>query len=162
MADVPAGPAAPPGPAARAWAWLVGLALLGLSLSPMLRPVGYDSFPFSSFPMFAHGRADAVATVHRAVAVTAGGDRLALPPRALGSDEVLQADATLRHAIRRGKKASARLCREVARRVAADPDLSAAVTVEIVSERHDALRYFAGDLTPLGEPRRRARCEVPR
>ena len=148
--------------AARAWPWAVGLVLLGLTLSPLARPPGYDSFPFSSFPMFAHGRKDAVTAVHRAIGVRADKSRFALPPRALGSDEVLQADATLRHAIRRGKKASLRLCRAVARRVADDPALDDIVLIELVSERHDALAYFDGDLTPLGEPRRRARCKVPR
>ncbi|MFZ6178619.1 hypothetical protein ACOXH8_07790 [Nannocystis pusilla] len=154
---------APPttrGPAVRPW--LVGLVLLGLSLSPMLRPLGYDSFPFSSFPMFAHGRKDAVFTVHRAVAVLADGTQVVLPPRALGSDEVLQADTSLRHAIRRGKKASAALCKAVARRVAADPAHAGAVAVELVSERHDALAYFAGDPTPLAPPKRQARCKLPR
>lgn len=145
-----------------AWPWLVGLVLLGLSLSPMLRPLGYDSFPFSSFPMFAHGRKDAVFTVHRAVAVLADGTQVVLPPRALGSDEVLQADTSLRHAIRRGKKASAALCKAVARRVAADPAHAEAVAVELVSERHDALAYFAGDPTPLAPPKRQARCKLPR
>jgi len=144
------------------WPWLVGLSLLGLSLSPMLRPAGYDSFPFSSFPMFAHGRKDAVTTVHRAVAILPDDRAVALPPRALGSDEVLQADATLRHAIRGGKKASAKLCRAIARRVAADPALSAAVAVELLTERHDAIAWFAGDPTPLSPPKRRARCKLPR
>ncbi|WAS96874.1 hypothetical protein [Nannocystis punicea] len=145
-----------------AWPWLVGLVLLGLTLSPMLRPLGYDSFPFSSFPMFAHGRKDAVFTVHRAVAVGPDGAQVTLPPRALGSDEVLQADVTLRHAIRRGKKASAALCRSVARRVAADPGHADAAFVELVSERHDALAWFAGDPTPLAAPKRQARCKIAR
>lgn len=153
---VPQAPA--PGPA---WPWAVGLVLLGLALSPMARPLGYDSFPFSSFPMFAHGRKDAVTSVHRAVAVMPDGARVALPPRALGSDEVLQVDATLRHAIRRGKKGSERLCRAVAGRVAADPSFAGATHVELLTERYDALVYFAGDTAPLGEPKRRARCKVP-
>lgn len=147
----------------RAFAWFVGLLLLGLSLSPMARPTGYDSFPFSSFPMFAHGRKDAVTTVHRALAELPDGTRVPLPPRALGSDEVLQADTTLRHAIRRGKKASERLCRAIARRVADDPSLAAgALAVELVSARHDAIAYFAGDTDPLAPPKRRARCKIPR
>ncbi|MCY1070302.1 hypothetical protein OV090_36500 [Nannocystis sp. RBIL2] len=154
--------APPPTRGPAPWPWLVGLVLLGLSLSPMLRPLGYDSFPFSSFPMFAHGRKDAVTTVHRAVAVLPDGTHVALPPRALGSDEVLQADVTLRHAIRRGKKASAALCKAVARRVAADPAHAEAVAVELLTERHDALAYFAGDLTPLAPPKRQARCKLPR
>ncbi|MDC0716291.1 hypothetical protein [Nannocystis bainbridge] len=148
--------------ASAVWPWLVGLVLVGLSLSPMLRPLGYDSFPFSSFPMFAHGRKDAVTNVHRAVAVGPDGAKVSLPPRALGSDEVLQADVTLRHAIRRGKKASAALCRTVARRIAGDPAHADAVAVELLTERHDALAYFAGDTTPLAPPKRQARCKIAR
>ncbi|MDC0666604.1 hypothetical protein [Nannocystis radixulma] len=154
--------APPVRPESDVWPWLVGLLLLGMSLSPMLRPLGYDSFPFSSFPMFAHGRKDAVTNVHRAVAVLPDGTPVALPPRALGSDEVLQADVILRHAIRGGKKASAKLCRSVARRVADDPVLSTAVAVELVTERHDAIAWFAGERTPLSPPKRRARCKLPK
>lgn len=141
--------------------WLVGLILLGLTLSPMARPTTYDSFPFSSFPMFAHGRKDAVTSVHRLVAVLPDESTLALPPRLLGSDEVLQVDATLRHAIRAGKRACSKLCRDVARRVADDPAFAGATFVEFRTERHDALAYFAGDTDPLDKPKLRARCKVP-
>lgn len=141
--------------------WLLGAALLGLTISPLARPPTYDSFPFSSYPMFAHGRKDALTDAHRAVALFPDGARVTLPPRALGTDEVLQADTTLRHAIRRGKKPSDRLCKQIARRVADDPDFAGATTVEIVSERYDAIAYFAGATDPVDKPRRRARCKVP-
>lgn len=142
--------------------WLLGAALLGLTLSPLLRPPSYDSFPFSSYPMFAHGRKDALTDSHRALAVYPDGTRVALPPRALGTDEVLQADTTLRHAIRRGKRGLDRLCRQIAGRVAADPEFAGAATVEIVSERYDAIAYFAGATDPVDKPKGRARCKVPR
>jgi hypothetical protein len=141
--------------------WLLGAALLGLTLSPLLRPASYDSFPFSSYPMFAHGRKDALTDAHRALAVWPDGARVTLPPRALGTDEVLQADTTLRYAIRRGKKHLDRLCRQIAGRVAADPELAGATHVEIVSERYDAIAYFAGATDPVDPPKRRARCKVP-
>lgn len=147
--------------AAAAWPWLLGLVLLGLMLSPLARPASQDSFPFSSFPMFAHERKDAITHVDRAVAHLEGGAVVMLPPRALGTDEVLQAAATLRHAIRRGKRGSARLCAAIAARVAADPAFPGAKEVELLTERYDAIAYFAGDQAPLDAPIRRARCKVP-
>lgn len=145
----------------RAWPWLLGVTLLGLMLSPLARPAGADSFPFSSYPMFAHGRKDAVTDVDRAVALMPDGAALPLPPRALGTDEVLQAATTLRHAIRRGRRAAGRLCAAIAARVAADPEFAGAREVELRTERYDALAYFAGDTAPLTAPARRARCKVP-
>lgn len=142
--------------------WAIGVVLLGLTLSPLARPPSYDSFPFSSYPMFAHGRKDAVTQSHRAVGLLADGSRVALPPRALGSDEVLQADATLRHAIRRGRPAVSKLCLAIAARVAGDAALAAVETVALVSERHDAIAYFAGDTAPLAPPKRHGRCKVVR
>lgn len=141
--------------------WLLGAALLGLTLSPLCRPPSYDSFPFSSYPMFAHGRKDAAFDAYRAVALFPDGARVSLPPRALGTDEVLQADTSLRLAVRRGKKTSDRLCRQIARRVADDPAFAGATTVELVTERYDAIAYFAGATDPIDKPKRRARCKVP-
>lgn len=146
--------------AAAAWPWLFGLVLLALQLSPLTRPASADSFPFSSFPMFAHERKDAITHVDRAIAFFDGAPAVMLPPRVLGTDEVLQAAATLRQAIRRGRKGSARLCEEIAARVAVDPAFPGATEVEVRSERYDAIAYFAGDKVPLGKPVRRARCKV--
>lgn len=141
--------------------WLMALVLLGLMLSPLARPASDDSFPFSSYPMFAHARDNAETVVDRAVAHLEDGRVVPLPPRALGTDEVLQAAATLRQAIRRGRRGNARLCAAIAARIAGDPDYADATEVEILSERYDALAYFAGDTAPLSPPTRRARCKVP-
>lgn len=143
-------------------AWAIGAVILGLTMSPLVRAPGYDSFPFSSYPMFAHGRKDALTQSHRAVGVLADGSRVALPPRSLGSDEVLQADATMRHAIRRGRPGVSKLCYAVAGRVAKDPSLAAVVGVELVSEKYDAIGYFAGETAPIAAPRRHGRCKVVR
>lgn len=142
--------------------WAIGLTLLALTLSPLARPPGYDSFPFSSYPMFAHGRKDASTRSHRAIGLRQDGVQVALPPRMVGSDEVLQADATLRQAIRRGSKAVARLCRQIAQRVAADPSFVEVARVEVVTENYDAIAYFAGDTAPSGPIRRHGRCRVRR
>jgi hypothetical protein len=143
-------------------AWLVAAALLAAQVFPLTRGPLYDSFPWSTFPMFAHGLPTAVTPVDQLLAVAADGSARPVPPRLVANDEVLQAAATLRTTIRRGKKASRALCRKVAARVAADPEWSDIVRLELVSRKFDALRYFAGDQTPLGKPRVRAKCKVPR
>lgn len=147
-------------PAARAW--LVAAGLLAVQVSPLARGPHYDSFPWSTFPMFAHGRPDALTHVDRVVAVAADGTSRPVPPRLVANDEVLQAAATLRSTIRRGKKSTRALCRQIAARVAADPAWADATRVEIVSLKYDALAYFAGDHAPLGKPRLRGKCKVPR
>lgn len=147
---------------APAYAWLVTGVMLALVLSPLVRPAGADSFPWSSYPMFAHGRATAVTGVHHLVAFDADGARRPVPPRLVANDEVLQADVTLRRAVRGGRKASAALCRKVAARIADDPDWADVVRLELLTEKFDALRYFAGDTAPLTPPKQRAKCKVKR
>jgi hypothetical protein len=144
------------------YAWLISAGVLLSVLSPLARPAGADSFPWSSYPMFAHGRPSPVTGVHHLLAIDADGRRRPVPPALVANDEVLQADVTIQRAIRRGKKTSVALCRKVAARLAEDPDWSDAVRVELVSEKFDALRYFAGDRAPLTKPRLRARCKVKR
>jgi len=141
---------------------LVAALMLATLAWPLIQGPRYDSFPWSSFPMFAHGRADAITRVDQLLAVSADKSRRPVPPRLVANDEVLQAASTLHTAIRRGRKASAALCRQVAARVAADPDWADVVRLELVTVKFDALQYFAGDTTPQGKPRVRARCKVPR
>jgi hypothetical protein len=144
------------------YAWLVSGVLLALVLSPLLGPADADSFPWSSYPMFAHGRADAISQVNHLVAFDAEGARRPVPPQLVANDEVLQADATLRRAIRGGRKTRVALCRKVAARVADEPDWADIVRLELLTEKFDALRYFSGDTAPLEPPLLRARCTVPR
>jgi len=141
--------------------WLLGAALLGLVLRPLCQPAGADSFPFSSFPMFAFGRPDAITGVYHLVAFDAAGDRRPVPPKLVANDEVLQAEASLRRAVRGGRKTSMALCQQVAARIADDPAWADIVHLELLGERFDALRYFAGDTAPL-KSRTRARCTVTR
>lgn len=146
----------------RVYAWLLSGVMLALVLSPLARPPGADSFPFSGYPMFAHGRPTAVTDVHHLVGFTADETRRPVPPRLVANDEVLQADATLRRAVRRGKKAATALCRTVAARVAEQPAWDDVVRLELRSEKFDAVRYFAGDTATLKPPKIRAKCKVKR
>ena len=144
-----------------AYAWALGAVMLALVLRPLAWPAGADSFPFSSYPMFAFGRPDAITDVHHIVAFDAAGVGRPVPPHLVANDEVLQAEVSLRRAVRGGPRASAAMCEKVAARVADDPAWADVVHLDLLSERFDALRYFAGDTTPI-KARRRARCTVPR
>ena len=143
------------------YAWSLGAVMLALVLRPLAQPAGADSFPFSSYPMFAFGRPSAITDVHHLIAFDADGARRPVPPKLVANDEVLQAEVTLYRAVRRGRKTSAALCKRVAQRVAEDPAWADVVRLELISDRYDALVYFAGDTTPISS-KRRARCKVPR
>jgi len=143
-----------------AYAWLVSGALLLMVLSPLCRPPGADSFPWSSYPMFGRGLASAHTTVHHMIAFDAAGGRRVVPPTLVANDEVLQAEATL-HRAARGKQQSLELCRQVAARLADDPAWADIVRVELRSERYDAIAYFEGDTAPIRPGRLRARCTPP-
>ena len=112
-----------------------GVRLLASSNAP-------DGFPMSTYPMFAHdpGRVVELATV---VVITPSGDVERLSPEKIaGSDQVIQAGVTVRHAIDRGRGASARLCRDVAAR------LGEPARVAVMIEEHDAIAWSAGDREP--------------
>ncbi len=143
------------------YAWLLSGLLVMLVLSPLSRPAGRDSFPFSSYPMFAVGRPNAITDVHHLVALADDGTRRPVPPRLVANDEVLQADVSLRLAVFGGRSTRDTLCRTVAARIAGDPAWADVHTLELLSERFDALRYFAGDTAPI-KSRRQARCTVQR
>ncbi|MCA9717956.1 MAG: hypothetical protein H6713_35650 [Myxococcales bacterium] len=162
-ADAPRGPL----PTLRVvYVYAVWIALLGVVVMPGVRNQPdhrYDSFPWSSYPMFAHTRKDTSTVVHHAVGRTAAGERVRIPPRLVANDEVLQAAATIQGAIRRGGRTSRALCRAIARNTAAHSAAAFAAieNIEIVSDRYDSIEYFAGDTTPI-KTRVHARCPVTR
>ncbi|WP_437736117.1 hypothetical protein [Sorangium sp. So ce1335] len=102
----------------RAYAYAVTAGFVLLMLAPLFRRPPVDSFPLSTYLMFSRGRRDASTTVERAVGVDARGGRRPIPSRLVGSEEVLQAKATLAHSIRQGASAARALCRGIAARVA--------------------------------------------
>ena len=122
---------------------------------PALRQSPRDGFPLSTYPMFAsdRGREVAVAT---AVGVRGPDDVVRLDPITIAdSDEIMLAAATVRRAVRTG--AEARLCAEIADRLAGDTVLQA---VEIRTETYDAIRYLADETAPDAITVH-TRCEVP-
>ncbi len=146
---------------------LRALAVSALLMAAVLWPLGWkadrDSFPLSSYPMFAHNRRSAVLTAVYAVATDGRGERRYVPPELVANREVLQARAVLDRAVRGGKKGVAALCGEVAGRIAAGQGgapLSGAVEVQILRGRHDAGLYF--ETGALGDEHVLGRCPVKR
>jgi hypothetical protein len=126
------------------WSYIVGAAMLIAVTAPLTGLATADSFPVSDYPMFSFKRDTPVASIAHAVGVTAAGDRTTLPPRAVGTDEVIQAFETFRQAVRNGDAALAALCQDIAARVAAD----GYATIEITSDTFDAIEYLDGARTP--------------
>jgi hypothetical protein len=137
---------------ARAWTALVAVVVVvGVVPYAMDR----DSFPLSTYPMFAEQRTSAE-TVDTAVGI-AGDKVLRLgAERIAGADEPILAAATVSAAIANGGADG--LCRDVAARVANEGPREATI-VEVITERYDAVAWFDGDHTPL-ERVVHARCAV--
>ena len=117
---------------------LISIALVGATLSALLRDPLDDGFPLSTYPMFAQPR-----TTHYTEDYALGVDRKGvtrpLPAETSGSSEVLQAAALYEDAVQGGGRQLAPLCNAVAKRVAADPSLRDVVAVRIVEGTHDVL-----------------------
>ena len=135
---------------------LVGFGATAAVLAPLLSP-DTDSFPLSSFPMFARPRGQP--TLYALAARAADGSERRLPPSALGSSEVLQAKVLIQRSVEQGPAAMRALCREVAARVAAaGADVR---SIEIVRRRFDPIGYFVTGPTPIEQARLES-CPVPR
>lgn len=149
------------------WAWAVLVGSAALVVSPILSSAPKDSFPLSTYPMFSQGRKDATVTVDHAVAIGDGGAEQPVPPRLVGSDEVLQARATIGRAAKRGPAEAKALCAAIADRARASGALAGARTIEIRTTKVDAVAWFAavGDGRPPPPPlsaKRHASCRVTR
>jgi hypothetical protein len=145
----------------RAFALVVGLALLSAVLSPALAEPGHDSFPLSSYPMFSRGRPDTGLVLVQALGVHEGGRRVPLPPRVSADTyEVLQSMAVLERAVREGPARTDALCRAIAERARA-AGLEGVSAVELATSRFDVVDYFERERAPLAREVH-ARCEVPR
>jgi len=133
----------------RLLAYGFGLGLVALTASPVLRSPDEDSYPLSTYPMFARERGQP--WLEFLEGVDARGKTVHLGPEFLGSDEVMQAAATVRAAVASGPEGLGALCPRVAERVADEPALRDVVAVRIVGARFDPLRYFVEGPAPEGK-----------
>lgn len=138
------------------WSGVVSLMATVALVLPMFWPLNEDSFPLSSYPMFATSRGQPV--MHRLVVRHDDGTTRRVDGALLGSGEVLQAMAWLDSAGRRPKQ-RAKLCRGVAAALGARAPMAGA-TVELQRVRFDPIHYFVEGPTPL-EQRVLERCDVP-
>ena len=123
--------------------------------APALLSTRYDSFPLSTYPMFARERGRVVA-VHTAVAVD--GERVVrLSSELIGTtSEPMLAAENVVHAIRDGRAQV--LCGEIAGRAA---ERRVRGAIEVVVEHYDTERWFAGDREATSRDVY-AQCEIPR
>src|SRR5947207_11665441 len=126
----------------RAWA-AAGVAVVVVGAVPVV--LDRDSFPLSTFPMFA---ADIPATqsIDTAVGGRPDGSTVRLTPAQIaGTTVVNQAVSVVSTAIASGQ--AAEFCAAVAGRVQGGDD--GATAVEVVTERYGAAAWFEGDRTPV-------------
>jgi hypothetical protein len=120
---------------------LAGLLAAVVVLSPLLRAPTNDSYPLSTYPMFASDRG-AVHRMATAVAIEDDGTFTRLSPELIaGTGEVVLASVTVTRAIQRGE--SATLCEEIAER--AGPGR----VIEIRVEEIDVVALVADGVPPL-------------
>ena len=140
------------------FAAIASIALIGATLSALLREPHDDGFPLSTYPMFATVRPSTLAMTY-ALAIGPGDTRRAIAPDLVGSAEPLQAMAILDAAT--ADPASTRaLCEVIAGRVGRAADLAGATEVRIVTGTHDAVAYLVAH--QRGTEDERVRCAVPR
>lgn len=144
---------------ARVPAAIISIALIVLTLSPLLRDPVDDGFPLSTYPMFAWKRPTKL-TMSYPIGETARGERRYLIPRVIGSGEVLQARAIVERAVAKGGAELKKFCDTVAGRVARAPRFADVVRIRVMTGTHESIDYLVAQ--KLGPEFERARCEVKR
>lgn len=134
----------------------MGVVVSAAMVWPMTLDPWDDSFPLSTFPMFASKRDEV--WVHIAVGIDEDGELHRIPPSMVGTDEVMQAAQTIRKAIKGGKKRRKELCREIAAAAVSDP--RALERIELRSIKYKAVDYFGANPPEPLKLRVRAKCSV--
>lgn len=158
----------------RAHAYLTSGLLLAAVLYPALLEPGADSFPLSTYPMFARERPRRV-EVMSALSLSAplpdrSASERAVPPSYIANAEAMQALQTLRKSVQAGRRSARKLCQRIARELATrnEARFADAREIALVTTRVDALRFLqdpdhAGDRESERRDRTvHVRCSVPR
>jgi hypothetical protein len=133
---------------------IVSVVLMGIALWPLVRRPLVDSFPHSTYPMFSQNL-QPVSDVDLAIGIDTVGNLVTLNPDLIAdTGEVIVAGSIVRQAVRSGDSATANLCESVARNVLDDrseegPAIETVTSIEIRTHTYDAVKWFAGDTTPL-------------
>ena len=90
-------------------AWIITVAVVAWIAHPALWDSPRDSFPLSSYTMFAESRGR-TASLPRAVLQTPDAPAQVLPPEAFGTDNVMQTVSLLWRAVGGGPAAAMELC----------------------------------------------------
>jgi hypothetical protein len=131
---------------------LVTLAVVGALIAPVV--ANHDSFPLSTYPMYARTRPTEVDIV-TAVGIDSSGHDVPLSMSVLAAtDDPLIAESRLRTAAAGGTAVRMAMCEEIAARSG-----DGVVGVRLVTERHDVVRRASGKDSRLGVEVH-AECEI--
>jgi len=126
--------------------YIVGLGAVVLTAIPVLWRAERDSFPLSTYPMFA--RRLASPTVYFVERVDEKGRARRLTPEQVSGHEVMQSFKTIRRAVREGPKAVDKLCRAIATRLARRERRERFVSLRVVGASFDPVSYFTENAPP--------------
>jgi hypothetical protein len=107
-----------------------------------------DSFPLSTYPMFAKHRGQP--EMVKLIAITAEGG-LPVRPELLGTGEVLQAKVLLEQVAVKSAGQRRKFCTQTANRLAKLPEAAAWRELELVRVKYDPIDYFYNDARPISE-----------
>ncbi len=142
---------------ARVLQQLFGISVVLATASPLFRDANDDSYPLSTYPMFA--RTLRQPRLVWAEGLARDGRATRLPPEMVANDEPMQAMRTLKLTAASGPRSLKRLCSAIAERVAGSGRFADVERVRIVEGRFNPLSYFEGDSAPT-DARRLAQCRV--
>jgi hypothetical protein len=134
-----------------------GLGLAAAVAAPGFADPSQDSYPLSTYPMFARPRDKP--ELFYAEGLDAKGRAVRLPPELVANAEVMQAASRVRRAVNAGKEEAASLCASVAERTAKSSGHAGVVRVRLVSARFDPIAYFERGREPE-ERAIHAKCKV--
>jgi len=143
----------------RAWAYRVSFALLVAVMVPAFGDPAADSYPLSTYPMFARPKAKTYIAFAEGIDDQEHATRLG--PALVANGEVMQASHTLHRAIRGGPERLAQVCARIADGVAADARHASVVRIRLAEGQFDSVGYFLG----AREPETRTihhHCDVPK
>lgn len=130
----------------RTWAYVFGLGVCAAVASPVFSAPTADSYPLSTYPMFAYKRQKT--RLYHVDGLNRAGQRARLSPGLVANDEAMQAAQTVRQAVQAGPARMALLCGRVAERLSHDSSYAGVVRVRVVEGLFDSLGYFVGGSEP--------------